>query len=36
MNVVSDPRNVLRDKQGRLIMYKVGFLIRSMYNDGVS
>ena len=36
LNVVFDPRNVLRDKQGRLIINKVGFLFRSMYNDGVS
>ena len=28
--VVSDPRNALRDKQGRLTMQKLGFLIRSM------
>ena len=36
LNVVSDPRNVLRDKQGRLIIQKVGILIRSRYNDGFS
>ena len=30
LTVVSDPRNVLRDKQGRLIMYKLRLLIRSM------
>ena len=33
LSVVSDPRNVLRHKQGRL-RKKLGFLFRSMYNDG--
>ena len=33
LSVVSDPRNVLRHKQGRLTMQKLGFLFSSMYND---
>ena len=35
LSVVSNPRNVLRHKQGRLTMYNFGFLFRSMYNDRV-
>ena len=35
LSVVSDPRIVLRHNQGRLTMYKLGFLFRSMYDDGV-
>ena len=35
LSVVSDPRNVLKQKQGRLTLWKIAFLIRSMYNDGV-
>ena len=35
LSVVSDPRNVLRHKQGRLTLEKLEFLFRSMYNDGV-
>ena len=35
LRVVSDPRNVLRDQQGRLTMKKLGFFFRLMYNDGV-
>ena len=35
LSVVSDPPNVLRDNQGRLTMYKLRFLFRSRYNDGV-
>ena len=30
LSVVSDPPNVLRDTQGRLIMWKLEFLIRSI------
>ena len=33
LSVVFDPRNVLRDKQGRLTSEKLGFLFRSMKND---
>ena len=36
LSVVSDPRNVLRHKQERLTMWKLEFLVRSMYNDGAS
>ena len=35
LSVVSDPRNVLRHKQERLTLQKLGFLICSMYNDGI-
>ena len=35
LSVVFDPCIVLRHKQGRLTIWKLGFLFRSMYNDGV-
>ena len=35
LSVVSDPCIVLRHKQGRLTMWEIGFLICSMYDDGV-
>ena len=35
LSVVSDPRIVLRHKQARLTLEKLGFLLRSTYNDGV-
>ena len=35
LSVVSDPRNVLRHKQGRLTMQKLEFLFCLMYIDGV-
>ena len=35
LSVVSDPRNVLRHKQGCLTLWKFRFLICSMYIDGI-
>ena len=35
LSVVSDPRNVLRHNEGRLTLWKFGFLFHPMYNVGV-
>ena len=35
LSAVSDPRNVLRHKQGRVTVWQLGFLFCSMYNDKI-